>query len=359
MLRITASAALLLATSTAPHAAEPLSFDFMVTGSPVLRPVIVFHDGRDTYLQLEGGKPKGLTVVGAKAEQYGPYLLIPGIHEAFSLKAGNQVTTVAYTGNRQAPPAARQETKPSVAAPVAAPVHAVALSTRTTPLHVASAPTQFLSEDELKRAKAEKVAQPKKEMQQPEACLPKVSRSESAYVVGFNHNAIALGGHIEEKIRQIIGDTSDIEAVHVKVEAPGDSAQKATARANAITKFLDSIGVSSEKVKTGQRNRSGMGTEMRVVRAKLIPCAGGAMRVEAVTRDSVTAVAEGDAKEVIGKIAGTLGLAFRTEGREVPIKVSVSETEKPLVLILERIGEAVTGKADVIYRSDELTLRYR
>ena len=81
------------------QAANPLSFDFMVTGSSLLRPTLVFHDGQNTYIQPpDNVSSSAIVVKDAKAERYGPYIMVRGIPKTFSLSSKAELVTITYTG---------------------------------------------------------------------------------------------------------------------------------------------------------------------------------------------------------------------------------------------------------------------
>lgn len=276
MLRTISLVALLTATA-ALHASEPMSFDFVATGSPALRPVLVFHDGKNTYLQPPDGA-KGLVVEGAKADRYGPYLLIAGIPDSFTIKSGGQFVVIKNT-KRQATPATNipAQTLASAQAP------ALALPQPQT------APKTAIQASPYRAFQAAVAAEPTQM-----DCIPKILRAKSGFVIGFSHGAVTLGKYLQEKIKQSVGNVGDIEEISLEVEAPNDSEIKATGRAKALTAYLTSLGVPAGKIHSRQRNRTGLGTEMQITRTKLEPCA------EIIkSRESVTANKRGASSTVV------------------------------------------------------------
>lgn len=344
------------ATLTA-HASSPLSFDFMVTGSTALRPVLVFHDGQNTYIQPPDNVSSGAIVIkDAKAERYGPYIMVQGIPKTFSLSNKTEFVTITYTGTEKKQD--RQVTQDPVPVPVVAekPVTQAKMAPVSAPAQIAkssmpSAPAEIL-------ANPLAPATPTKVQTATDSCVPKVVRSEMAYIVGFEHGGTRITNNIADKIRGAIGSTKDIEAIHFKVEAPGNSEGRAEVRAKALKTYVASLGISEAKIYADQRNRTGYGSEMRVVRSRLIGCSSG-YRIMIPTRDAATVIAKGDARDILQGIAEATGVLFSTEGQQIPIEISITEIDRPLVLVLEKIGERFNNKADLIFRDHEIVIHYR
>lgn len=93
--------AVLVAIQIAPtaQAAGPLDFGYAVDGPPSIRPVLVFNDGTDTYVQPAQGVPT--VVKGAIPD--GPYLRAPGLPDTLKVKAGRYSLTVNHVAAPSAP----------------------------------------------------------------------------------------------------------------------------------------------------------------------------------------------------------------------------------------------------------------
>lgn len=313
------------------QASDPLSFDYMVTGSQELRPIHIFHDGKDTYVQLpDTPESKGVVIKDAKAERYGPYILVRGIPQSFTLSSKQAQATVTYTGGSALSVKEHQEGRAASLAvdqPVAA-VRGEKMKSQT-------------------RSEVSAVVG-------ADACSPKVVRDEAAFMVGFERGSNRISDRIASKLRASIGDTANIERIAITV----DSGLGAEPRGKALRAFIHNIGIPDEKIHTSYRQGVGLGTEMRVFRALLIPCRSG-IHVEASSRDQVTIDARGDAAEIVRNVADATGLLFRIEGTRVPLSIEISERGKPLVLVLERIADRLGKRADLVLRNHELLIRYR
>ena len=78
-----------------------------------------------------------------------------------------------------------------------------------------------------------------------------------------------------------------------------------------------------------------------------------------VTGEFVTVEWQGDAPEVLRKLADAKGLRFAVMGRPVPVPVSINATNTNFVQVLENIGTQLGGRADVVLKTDALELHYR
>lgn len=78
-----------------------------------------------------------------------------------------------------------------------------------------------------------------------------------------------------------------------------------------------------------------------------------------VSGDFITVRWNGDAPEVLRKIAEAKGLKFNVFGRPVASPISIDATNTDFVAVLENIGTQLGARADVVLKSDALELRYR
>jgi len=68
---------------------------------------------------------------------------------------------------------------------------------------------------------------------------------------------------------------------------------------------------------------------------------------------------QGDAPEVLRKIAAAKGLNFVILGRPLPTPISIDTRNTRFVEVLENIGMQLGGRADVVLKSDALEIHYR
>lgn len=337
---------LLALASGAAHASQPLAFDFMVTGSDLLRPILVFHDGENTYIQPPDNiLPSAITVKSAEAAQYGPYLMVKGVPKSFTLNLKKEQVSITYTGKALESSAVQ-----------AAATNAAAI---TTTAMVAPQPTkvgQPLTAPATQASPAASATPEQQPVAQP-ACEKRVARSESAYVVGFDFAPGGLPASSLAKLRLAVLPHNNIESIFISLPSPADSAM--SARSKALDAALVGIGISANKIHADFKGKTDLGAELRIIRATLVPCATEAVRIEAPHTGSVTVRGTGDAKQILEDLATKLGVAFRVEGDPVPLQVSISETEVPLVTVLQRIGNGLNQRAIVVSRPNELLIRYR
>lgn len=321
----------------AAHASPPLTFDYLVTGSENLRPTLVFHDGENTYVEPPDNiSSDSISVMDASSEQYGPYLLIKGIPKSFLMtaKIGKKTETVKIV--YQGPPRSIDNLQPIVRAPE--------------PQKAAKVPTPIVG-----ASPSTDVAISVSSSPSVAGCQTRILRNETAFLVGFDHGSSKVSQVLATKILAAIGNLTGIESVFI-LAGEGPEAQ---ARASALKTTVEKSGVLDSKIQIGTETNGQLGTELRIVRAKVSHCDSGGMRIEAPHRGAVTVVAKGDALEILKMLADKLGMLLVVEGSEVKLPISVNEVEKPLVLVLDRIGKAINPQADLIIRASELVIRYR
>lgn len=304
------------------QASSPLSFDYRVTGSPQLRPIHIFHDGRDTYIQLpDTSKSKMITIKDAKAERYGPYILVHGIPQSFTLASETEIATITYIGD-----AVEQQ-------PLIAEAHTTAAtSVSSTWQHGRIKPGMTTTTG---------------------ACTPKIVREEASYYIGFEKGSNRITERMANKLRASVGEPSSIENVVIVVQSMNGTETKL----KSLKSHLIQFGVSADKINLERRQGKSAAAEMRIIRAQLIPCRNG-IAINATSRDRVTVFANGEASDIVRGIAESVGMLFRTEGKKISLPIEISEKDKPLVLVLERIAEKLDKRADIVLRNHELAIRY-
>ncbi len=78
-----------------------------------------------------------------------------------------------------------------------------------------------------------------------------------------------------------------------------------------------------------------------------------------VKGDLVTVDWQGDAPEVLRKLADAKGLKFAILGRTVPVPISIDATNESFIDVLQNIGTQLGGRADVVLKTDALEIHYR
>lgn len=362
-----------------PGGSDPLDFSYRISGDQKIRPTLVFNDGVDTYVQPSLEADSDTTIKGAEFERQGPYMVIRGLASTFkvhSKKSG--VATVSYLGAVAAPDApiaptqiVQQPTKAGSIEPqkaAVAKVEAVATEKPTRPekesavaqkATATAQPAEFKPRDTASEA-SERLASLRAEAGR-EVCRTTVQTKESAFVVGFGANSVSLSNAAIKSLQSAIGSTGDIQSIRGYAESANDDEKAASARAKTIFDALKKMGVDGSKISIGTRQATGVGTELRIIHGKTVDCEipHGTVNVIASDRQNVSIAADADARDVLAKLASAAGLSFREEGSSKKINVRVIQKNRPLLLVLETIGNNLGVSADLIYRDSELVLRYR
>ena len=341
---ICAAIVLMAAPATAK---DPLDFNYRIAGDAKVRPILVFNDGQDVYIQPNPETATDIKIVGATSEKQGPYLVIRGLADSFSvrLKKGG-AAEVSYKG---AKPIAR----PTLAARQAPDVPR-ALETKP-PVSLDQGKTASLDQGKTASLAQGKTAS----LAQVDTCVPRVERKESAFVVSFPAKATRMSAQAESQLKQALVSVSDIGVVEITAEDMQGSKKIAADRATAIRAFVASQGVADGKIKTTTREATGIGSELRVVHQTTVPCKTTGMKIAVLGSGQVSIAGEADVKAVVVQLAAEAKLDLSIEGTERPMRIALAEIDKPLVSVLESIGNKLGDKADLVYRGKALVLRYR
>ena len=81
--------------------------------------------------------------------------------------------------------------------------------------------------------------------------------------------------------------------------------------------------------------------------------------VVSVSGQLITVHWEGNASEVLRKIAQAKGLTFSESGRPLPCPVAIDATNTDFISVLKNIGTQLGGRADVVLKTGALEIRYR
>jgi hypothetical protein len=339
-------------------AKNQLDFNYRVSGDAKVRPILVFNDGQDVYVQPNPETVADIRIVGAVAEKEGPYFVIRGLTDSFSVQMKKGGTAeVSYKGSSQRTvqktpniaPAYLQPVQPTAQAPVLAPAPAPVVAKPALDVPKAA---EVKSQPVPDRARNEFVAK-------APACVPRIDSKESAFVVTFPAKASKMSANAEVQLKMAVTDGALISMVEITAEDAQDNMKLAAQRATAIGAIVASQGVAKSKIRTKTRESTGVGSEMRVVRETVIPCKGGGIKLDYRDSGHVSLVADADVKPIIVQLALEAKLSLSIEGSDRQIPVSIDETNKPLISILEIIGSKLGNKADLVYRGKALVLRYR
>lgn len=331
--------AMTAASSSAWAADSPLDFAYRVTGTMELRPLLVFNDGEDTYIQPQDPADMTVLVNGVQPVRQGPYFVVRGVGASIAVAQGNKASvqiTYAKAPKRTAPATVEpREVDPASGRSVAKAAPTVAGAVAAPAGTTATAP------------KLAETAKP---------CSPRRVQRESAFVASFRSGTSQLSDLAKAEIKKFVGETSSISSVNVIGEGAGSaSGQK---RADAIKAALIGAGVDGVKVETSVRQQTGIGTEIHIQRSIEVPCGAGIVTIPS-RKSHVTIVWDRDAKELAERIAKSLNVKFTVAGtaRELPVRVAAVDT--PFVEAMQRVGKALDGGADLVLRPNELILRFK
>lgn len=380
---------------------DPLEFSYRISGGQKVRPVLVFNDGADTFIQPNPETEGDLAVKGSAFERQGPYLVIKGIVQEFQLVSKKHgAAQVVYS------PAAKPLPLPQPVAPVMAqgvkPEAGVPLQSD---LVKRDATNAALKVDQLNTAKKEDPAKeqskapaseknlvanalPSKKADAPvvgekrvdpvteeraktfieelkaetkSLCKPVMDTKESAFVVAFAAKSSTLSTGTLTRLKGAIGNIDTVSAINGFSEDSGGNEKLAAARAKTISDAIREFGVPASKIVVGTRRFTGIGTELRIEHATPRECEMPAdtIVVTGPDKNSVSVGANADAKAVMEKLATHLGMTFRVEGMQKPIQLKVVIRDQSMLKVLSAIGDGLGKNADVVLRNNEIALRYK
>lgn len=352
-------------------ASAPLDFNYRVNGVGAGRPVLVFNDGVDTFIQPQEGS-KNLLVNGSAPVAQGPYYVIQGLPTEITIsqpgakrvakkdkakgaspeevteEAVGGVVRISHAGPiRPQVPAnqiAKQKTMDgwtakSPGSPTVPPAAQVERSMPPEPKPVA---VQANLDEPAGKAST-----------QDRGCVRE--RKASAFVVTFPAKSSKVDGGVAESIRKMVGKGSDVVTTEVIAEGPNKAVS--TQRADAIRKILVDAGVGRDSITVSHRSPSVVGSEIHLERDVAVPCEGS--RVVSIGSRSApaTIVWNADGKELAEKIASQLGLKFSISGNKaVSLPVVVSVSQGSFVEAMEQFGDKLGDRADFVLSRDSAVL---
>jgi hypothetical protein len=308
---------LLLSIPAAANAAEnALDFAYRVTGTASTRPLLVFNDGVDTYIQPNPSNQNSLKFVGANADRQGPYYVIRGLSNDFTIVAGKASVSVSYQGQANKKIAAAVTSSPAPAKPEA----------------VASA----------------QVAE-KRSSQSTNSC--KRHQSDSAYIVSFPRDSAVMSKGVMASLKEALFVPQTIERINIVAEGSGNLPDR---RSAAIKKVLLEAGISKELVNTAKRESTGIGSELQIRRV-VVQC--NEIKVKGI-RESAKVVWNGDAGELLSAIAAATGMEFKAVGQKHHENVQINSTGAALIDVLKEIGRQIGDSGEVVLRDNEIQIQY-
>lgn len=315
-----ATAIVLSAVSGCLIAADsPLDFAYRVTGSAEVRPLLVFNDGADTFIQPQDPADKSLTINGMAPVRQGPYFVVRGVGGEITIAQGSKASArIAYT-------------RPLTAKPQMVPVVATEAAVPAVPPKTVEAPKASV-------------------------CQPRREHRDSAFVATFKAGTSTLSALAKAEIKKFIGDASSITRVDVVAE--GVAKMPGQMRAESIKSALTVAGIDEAKVNMTTRASTGIGSEIHIHRTIEIPCGAGVVRMP--SRNSrATVVWDRDAKELAERIAAELKVKFTVAGVARQLPVQVAAVDLPFAEVMQRIGQSMDVGADLILRGNELILSFK
>lgn len=347
------------------HAANtPLDFAYRVTGAADVRPLMVFNDGVDTFIQPQDVSDKSIRVNGAQPTRQGPYFVVKGVASEITLSQGKAPTVVityvqkpkvaipnvpvavsdekpVSTTNNSAG-ASRDEPTPSVVAAAQS-----VLAARNGASKSASTDTQGALQGGSAGAKTK-----------PDVCEPHKEFRDSALVVTFKSNTATLSANAKSQIKAFVRNPSDVTEVEIISEGGTTTSASALKRGDAIKNALVEAGIVRSKIQVVSREPTGIGAEIYLHRTLEIPC--GASIVKGSSRRApLTVIWDGDARNLVERLAKELRVPLSVEGTAHPVPVRMAMISVPFADAMARIGRALDVDADLVLRPQEMILKYK
>lgn len=323
---------------------SPLDFSYRVTGASDVRPLLVFNDGADTFIQPQDPSDKTLLVNGAAPVRQGPYFVVRGVGGEITLSLGTKASArIAYTK-----------------APVVKPLQAATPASDMRPATVTAQPkvteTKGVPEKVVAKDAEQAATDAKPAGQKPSICQPRREQRDSAFVATFKSGTSALSDLAKAEVTKFVGDTSSITGVDVIAEGAGKvPGQK---RAEAIKGVLVGAGIEAGKIDLSVRTPTGIGSEIHLHRTTEIPCGSSVVRMPA-RKGNVSIIWDRDAKELAERIASELKVKLTITGPVRSLPVRVAAVDMPFGEAMQRVGQALDEGADLILRSNELVLSFK
>lgn len=319
-------------------ASSPLDFGYRVTGSAEAKPLLVFNDGVDTFIQPQDPTEKSVLVNGAAPVRQGPYFVVRGLVAEITINQGKSaLVRISYAK----PPKAMEEL------PAAQPAKSAGGSRMGANDAVAGrvaqqAPTVTIGEQSKPTPKA--------------ACTPHRETRETAFVATFKPGTSMLSAGAQGEFKKFVGETSSISSVEVIAEGGGKATPQK--RADSIKKLLVDAGIAGSIIAASVRNPSGIGSEIHIKRVTEIPCGAAVVRMPS-KKLNATVVWDGDGVALAERVAQELKIRFAVRGTKHPVPARLAVTDVSFAEAMQRIGSALGDDVDLVLRSNELILDFK
>jgi len=323
----------------------PLDFSYRVTGQGEMKPLLVFNDGVDTFIQPQDGLT-GAVVNGAQPTRQGPYYVVRGLAQVVTISVPKKgEVTIAYAGKLQAPVAA-----PKVAPKAEAPLvvtKSADLPTASKRADVAADPAKHSDvTTDLAKQKATDSQQPVEPAKSSLTCRATEKRA-SAFVVTFKASTSSMSDETVKGLKKLVGNGSEVSSVEVIAEA--NSKALSQKRGEAIKSALSASGVSAGVVTISSRDPSVIGSEVHLERDVQVPCAGAQVVTIPSKTSPVTIVWNGDGKTLAERVAKELGVSFEVQGdKTVSLPVALTVKKLPFGDAMELFGDELGDRADFV-----------
>lgn len=313
---------LLLSLPAAANAAgNALDFSYRVTGTASNRPLLVFNDGADTYIQPNPSN-ENIKFTDVSAERQGPYYVIRGLSNDFTIVSGKTSVSVTYQGQAKTKAGAVIQPEPK-ADIVAEPAPVAASQTAVVDQRSSKLPTN--------------------------SC--KRQQSESAYIVTFPRNSAVMSKTVMASLKEALFIPKTIERINIVAEGSGSLPDK---RSAAIKKVMYEAGIGKDLIDTAKRESTGIGSELRIHRV-IVQC--NEIKAKSL-RESAKIVWDGDVGELLSGIASATGMTFKKIGSQRHLNIQINSTGAVLLDVLKEVGRQIGDSGEVVLRDNEIQIKY-
>lgn len=339
LLAIAASLAVTLAVPYSHAGNAPLDFAYRVTGAANVRPLMVFNDGADTFIQPQDPSDKNIRVNGLPPTRQGPYFVVRGIEPAITLSHGKMdMVSISYLKTPAVP-------QPSIAVSTDRPIVDSRLVKATPEQETAAS----------KPAKAADAPDTKSNVK-PAVCEPYRERKDSALIASFKGTSASLSESAKSQIKDFVRDVSDISSVEIIAEGSGPTIWNK--RGETLRTILEAAGIRKNVIQVETRVATGIGSEIHVHRTVEIPCGAEIINIPS-RKSNATIIWDRDAKLLAERMASHLQIPLTVEGVERPVPIRLAVVNAPFTETMARVGRVLDENADLILRKGELVLRFK
>lgn len=320
----------------------PLDFSYQVTGGGDSKPVLVFNDGTNTFIQPQEGVT-GLLVNGSDPVRQGPYFVVRGMASEITVSVPKKgAVVISYNGKRLQP---RMDV---AAAQIEKPIN------EKSPAAKFSLTIEEMAKTKPAETAVKVVAQP---ATKPAACQS-VEKRGSAFVVSFKTGSSSFSKETHESILKLVGKGQEVSNVEIIAEGPNKALS--AKRAEAIKKSLVEAGIKGPAIAVSHRAPTFIGSEIHLEKEVPMPCAGA--QVVSITSKTApaTIVWNGDGKLLAERIAKSLSLEFSVKGdKQMALPIVMSATRVPFAEAMELFGDELGSRADFVLSRGKAVLIFK